>query len=269
MPTNKPENATEQEAAPFFVGYLPMPPQLKSFYWRLAAVLIVVCGLLGYWVAAQQKPASPAHWNTAQISTIQGLLSVRPYPILHRFNPQNPHQVESILLVSPGKHSAAEWSADFAQQMVSVDGYEIHRGGWTMLEIAAQDAVKKITEASAQTKSQLQRLSALPATQLLGEISLQGEIVDSKCFLGVMKPGAGKIHKACAEVCLLGGIPPMLIAKDATQQQFGYLLTTADGGNAAALSAKFAAETVQISGQLQQQGDLLFIAMNEDGIQRR
>jgi hypothetical protein len=34
-----------------------------------------------------------------------------------------------------------------------------------------------------------------------------GEIVDSKCFSGVMKPGAGKTHIGCAIRCISGGVP--------------------------------------------------------------
>jgi hypothetical protein len=34
-----------------------------------------------------------------------------------------------------------------------------------------------------------------------GPVELTGEIVDSKCFLGVMVPGSGKTHKECASLC--------------------------------------------------------------------
>jgi len=37
-----------------------------------------------------------------------------------------------------------------------------------------------------------------------------GEIIDPKCYFGVMKPGEGKIHKSCAIRCISGGIPPIL-----------------------------------------------------------
>jgi len=41
----------------------------------------------------------------------------------------------------------------------------------------------------------------------LGNKKLRGEIIDPKCFFGVMKPGSGKTHKSCAARCLSGGIP--------------------------------------------------------------
>ena len=256
----------EQKDAPFFVGYLPMPVALKKFYWPFVLVLLVACGSIGYWVAAQQKPTGPALWNTTDSTTMRGILTVNPYPVLHRFNPENPGEVESVLLVYQGKHSANKFSAGFDRQEVSVDGYKISRGGWSMLEITGEDAIVKTNSASGDKT--VDEINALLQIKPLGEISLKGEIADSKCFLGVMKPGAGKIHKACAEVCLLGGIPPMLVAKDAYNQKFGYLITHSDGAGASTSLAKFAAESVQITGQLQQQGDLLFIRMDEDGIRR-
>ena len=40
---------------------------------------------------------------------------------------------------------------------------------------------------------------------------LTGEICDGKCALGVMRPGTGLAHKACANVCVAGGVPPVLV----------------------------------------------------------
>jgi hypothetical protein len=37
-----------------------------------------------------------------------------------------------------------------------------------------------------------------------------GELVDTKCWLGVMRPATGKVHRACAARCLAGGVPPGL-----------------------------------------------------------
>jgi len=48
----------------------------------------------------------------------------------------------------------------------------------------------------------------------LGYAELAGEIVDSKCYFGVMNPGRGKVHRDCAARCLSGGIPPALLVRD-------------------------------------------------------
>ena len=257
-PTQSPTSATE--STPFFVGYLPMPVALKKFYWPVALIFVVFFGIAAYYIAAQQKSNATALWHTTAPITMQGVLTLNPYPTLHRLDQQS-DEIESILLVSRGKHSATVSAAGFDHQAVSVEGYLIHRGGWTMLEISAADSIQSSNVINPAD------LTARLAIKPIGEIFLNGEIADSKCLLGVMKPGAGKIHKACAEVCLLGGIPPLLVARDANQKRYAYLLARSDGSSASKLLAALAAETVRISGQLQRQGALLYIAMDEDGIQ--
>jgi hypothetical protein len=42
---------------------------------------------------------------------------------------------------------------------------------------------------------------------------LEGEIVDTKCYLGAMNPGQGKTHLSCAVRCISGGIMPSLVVK--------------------------------------------------------
>jgi hypothetical protein len=39
------------------------------------------------------------------------------------------------------------------------------------------------------------------APKNLGEFDLVGEIVDSKCYLGNMNPGNGKVRRDCAVRC--------------------------------------------------------------------
>lgn len=43
--------------------------------------------------------------------------------------------------------------------------------------------------------------------EILGSISLLREIIDPKCYFGVMKPDYGKVHRSCAIRCIAGGIP--------------------------------------------------------------
>lgn len=55
------------------------------------------------------------------------------------------------------------------------------------------------------------------ANEVTTPVTLDGELVDSKCYLGTMKPGDGKTHKSCAILCLRGGIPPLFVSKAAAQ----------------------------------------------------
>ncbi|MGI9310206.1 MAG: hypothetical protein ACR2P7_01585 [bacterium] len=254
-------NTPSRNDSPFFVGYLPMPSSLRWLYWPLGLALVLACGYAGFSVARHQAHTHPSYWSTAATTTYHGILTRAPYAVLHRPDASHPLGVESVMLVRHGKH-AADLPARFEGQAVAVSGNVIARGGWRMLEISGADALEP--SARVAPGALAARLDAKP----LGAVALRGEIADSKCFLGVMKPGAGRIHKACAEVCLRGGVPPMLIAQDAQQRRFGYLLVGADGASASTRLAPFAAELVEVRGQLHQRGDLLYITLDEDGVER-
>jgi hypothetical protein len=83
----------------------------------------------------------------------------------------------------------------------------------------------------------------LPEPKVVKEhITLKGEIIDPKCYLGAMKPGGGKTHKA-RHACISGGVPPMLVTRDASKQETFYLLTTAEGGLAGELVLPFVGDS--------------------------
>ena len=78
-----------------------------------------------------------------------------------------------------------------------------------MIEVEPASLRSKASEATSVEPTALAR-----AVGQGGTVELTGEIVDSKCFLGVMVPGSGKTHKDCASLCLRGGIPPALYVQD-------------------------------------------------------
>lgn len=48
----------------------------------------------------------------------------------------------------------------------------------------------------------------------IGMRKLEGEVVDPKCFFGVMNPAAKAVHRSCAIRCISGGIPPVLAIRE-------------------------------------------------------
>jgi hypothetical protein len=99
--------------------------------------------------------------------------------------------------------------------------------------------------------------AATPVRQSLGSWRLTGEICDGKCSLGVMRPGTTPVHKACANVCLIGGVPPVFIT---TAPLFGtrYLLM-GDPDNHALPDAlrDYVAITTRMDGTLERIGDAM------------
>jgi hypothetical protein len=92
----------------------------------------------------------------------------------------------------------------------------------------------------------------------LGEVDLVGEIVDSKCYLGNMNPGNGKVHRDCAVRCLSGGIPPVFATNDFNGSPAALLLI---GTNQKALPREAfldgVAQPVRILGSVTQVGNTL------------
>jgi hypothetical protein len=109
---------------------------------------------------------------------------------------------------------------------------------------------------------------ALVATdQYLGEVTFEGEIIHSKCFFGVMKPGSGKVHRTCARLCLLGVLPPMLALKNKQGERLAYLLMNEDGSSASIPLSEKVAVPVRLSGTLLQRGELQYVQLKASNVQ--
>jgi hypothetical protein len=163
----------------------------------------------------------------------------------------------SYLVVAQGKHGARDELSKFDGSWVELRGSLIHRGGDTMIEWNA-DEPRSLANLS----------GAPPGVTALGTQTLVGEIVDSKCFLGVMAPGDTKAHRACATRCIAGGIPPLLLVRDAIGRAFYILLTAEDGTALNDAVLPFVAEPVEITGQLSRRGERLILGVDPSNIRR-
>jgi hypothetical protein len=93
----------------------------------------------------------------------------------------------------------------------------------------------------------------------LGKQTLVGEIVDSKCFLGVMNPGQLTPHRACAIRCISGGVTPVLLVRQKDGPAVYLLLVSADGKPVNKEVLDLVAEPVEITGEVERQGELLIL----------
>ncbi len=122
-----------------------------------------------------------------------------------------------------------------------------------MIEVA-DDSIKQLG-GSEKSHSPPQAISPVS----LGQQTLIGEIVDSKCFLGVMNPGALTPHRACAIRCISGGIPPMLLVRQAHGNVSSFLLVSRDDKPVNKQVLNLVAEPVEITGEVERQGELLIL----------
>ena len=145
----------------------------------------------------------------------------------------------------------------FNGKNVSLQGTLIYRGNQTMVE-ALPDSIKAIDGA--------QRTDT--PYQSLGRQTLVGEIVDSKCFLGVMNPGQLTPHRACAIRCISGGVPPVLLVRQKDGSAIYLLLVSADGKPVNKQVLDLVAEPVEITGEVERQGELLILRADPSTYQR-
>jgi hypothetical protein len=230
----------------FYVGYLPQAPRpLASFVGRV----VVAIGLLSVTTALvlvlAQMPFANSSFEYGKLRSFEGIIEARPYPTLLVARPGNlelKDKYSRYLMVAPGKHGADDLAAGFDGKQVRLQGQLIYRENRTMVEIVPGSIVSVSTVPAEQE-----------AIRSLGSVTVTGEIVDSKCYLGVMNPGSGKVHRDCAARCLSGGIPPIFVtAHDGDQ----FLLLGLDG-QALGRDAlrEFVAEPITIRGELLQRGE--------------
>jgi hypothetical protein len=244
---------------PFYVGYLPLPAAFRPFVNAFIAAGIVGLIVFATVLGAKQEDRGPGQWNTSQTFAIEGHLIAEPYPILYVSDSESDVGVRAVLLVSSLKFGANERAAAFSGKYVRAEGHFIALGGRAMFELVDGERALSLIDAG----------TPAPRVESLGQFTLTGEIMDSKCFLGVMKPGYGKTHRSCAVRCISGGIPPIFVTRDEAGAATIYLLTDADHRAVNQAVLPYVADSVELSGTLERHGDLLVYSIDPRRIARR
>ena len=226
----------------FYVGYQPKAApatrrSIRRTTFLLAGLCLMVAGIL---VFAQARFAAST-FEYGQYRDYEGELIEWPYPMLLSGNAR-------YLLVGAGKFGVKEVVLGHGGQHARVRGALISRGNDHMLEIDSTSL--HFEPGSSQTHQQ-------PVE--LGPVKLTGEIVDTKCHLGVMNPGDGKVHRDCAVRCISGGAPPGFLVRDAGSDTRLLLLVGSDGRPLGHEVLDFVAEPITIPGQLVRQGQSLIL----------
>jgi len=242
----------------FFIGYAPpMPRRLARFIKRVVAGL--ACGVFAWAVAvaAGHVPLEGGTFEFGHPQLFSGTIVERPYPSLRLDESDRNTTARQLLLVAPGKHGADALVSGFEGRHVTLSGTRVRRGTETMIEV--EPGTLKIGEALMRPLTTGVSASTRSPDADGGRVTVRGEIVDSKCFLGVMVPGSGKTHKDCASLCVRGGIPPALFVHDRAGGSALLLLTGTSGAAISAQALPFAGEVVEMTGNLQRQGEWLVL----------
>ncbi len=232
-------------------------------------IRITVGGLLAVVVVAAiafalaQRLITDGVFEWGHLKMVSGVLESQPYPHLLVTRPGKVAGLpgfSSYYLVAPWKFGLPQDAiAPFAGKPVTVKGTLIYRGGQTMIETKPEWIQATAPSAPAIT----------PTPVSLGRQTLTGEIVDSKCFLGVMNPGQYLPHRACAIRCISGGVPPILVVHAQDGSLTHFLLVSAAGQPVNQQVLNLVAEPVEITGEVVRQGELLILSADPATYRRR
>jgi hypothetical protein len=210
----------------FYVSYIDgslgekTKKQLKRFV--IVSVLLIVFSALLF--SFTQKQFKNSSFELSSTTKISGTFHENPYPMLRVEIAENTYK--NILLLGFGKSSANPFLKklqsevkDLNGKQLSIEGNLIYYNGKTLIQIT--DVEKVTLENNTQ--------NTIPKKEIISEMTLKGEIIDPKCYFGVMKPGKGKIHRSCAVRCISGGIPPVFATTDHNNISKYYLITDING----------------------------------------
>ena len=242
----------------FFIGWAAPPSPLRWFMLAVAGFLIVLFAFSAYVIAATQAdPGGGSFRFDWGRQDVVGVLSLDPYPVIHVTESERFPAGHALLLSGNGKRGVQERAEPLDGQLVQASGVIINRGDIDMLQVRNGEAGLSAAEGDAATPI---------ATEDLGQWRIAGEICDGKCYTGAMRPGQGLAHRACANFCIIGGVPPIFVSTVPVEGEEFLLLAGPDGGPIPDELMAQAAILLEIEGQVERLGDLLVFQVDPDTI---
>ncbi len=189
----------------FFIGWqskmtAELAQSLKKAVIPVAALIPAVTAIV-VWL---QNPVDRGRFEFGVEKTFEGTLYEFPVPRLHMETGEG-KSVDRIL-VGAGKFGPGSVIAGANGHRVRFTGSLIVREPLRLIELNRPETFTILDKDASPTPT--------PLVSKLGEGKFTGELVDTKCWSGVMRPATGKVHRACAIRCLSGGVAPDLLVRD-------------------------------------------------------
>ena len=239
------ENVKPKPTTEFPIGWQSKLPAkthrlMRATVTVLALAVPLAAGLCAWFFS----PVDRGHFDYGNEKIYQGVLYEQPVPRL-RIKSADGKSVDHIL-VGAGKFGAGDLIKGADGREVSFTGTRIERKPFHMIEITRPETFRIL-------HPEEEPLQA-PAVSALGEGEFTGELVDTKCWSGVMRPATGKVHRACAIRCLSGGVPPGLLVRDKSGDGVVLLLAAETGGRLE-YDVQLAARFITVKGVLELHGE--------------
>jgi hypothetical protein len=237
----------DEQDPEFYVGYLPTAPtSLARFVRGRVARLMLFAVVVAVGAAASLPYFGDGVFEFGVVKSHRGA-------VLCDVATRLTEAEAEYILVGAGKHGAPIELCSRGGGAGEISGSRFARGGKEFLEV---DSIVAGPSGGAP------RVAATP----LGRMTLAGEIVDAKCYFGVMNPGEARVHRACATLCLRGGISAVFVVRDRRGNEAHLLLARDDGLTTTQDFLQWVAEPVEITGDVYRQGQWLVFRINNESI---
>jgi hypothetical protein len=245
-----------KKEAPFFVGYLPAPTNLRQFLLLTCVLVMAIFALTGLLIGStQDAPQDSGFRFDYGRQTVTGVIELTPYPLL-RVTEGNEliKPGKTLLLTSAGKSGVDMRAMGLDGQLAQVSGVVLQRGSIDMLQLrGGRNGLSMVDGAPPEME-----------TVPLGRWKVAGEICDGKCLNGAMRPGRGLAHKACANLCLIGDVPPVFVTTQPVDGAEFMLITGPDGTRLPKAAYDRVGQFISMEGDVERRGDILVIRMDAD-----
>ena len=248
---------------PFFVGYLAMPRPLAMFLAVVVGVLLGTGAVVAMVIVEGQRDWGDGgfQWNEGR-QTRTGIVMADPYPVLF-MPPDADHPFgRTIPLSGGGKTGVQQIAREMEGRPVDVSGIILLRDDFEMIQVSGNEglvAAVDPTPVAGWTG---------PEVEALGRVTLKGELLDSKCFHGAMRPGQGKTHKLCANLCLIGGVPLTFMIRRPDGSLESILMADPEGMEVTGALLQHVSQPIELTGELERRGDLLVFKVDPGTVRR-
>jgi len=244
----------------FFVGYIRgVPHGSRALIVIVTLAFVALMAGAGYFISATQPDPGPGRFFF-QYKSFTGILETSPYPHIRVAPDETFPNGHTLLLAGQGKRGVRNEAEALAGQIVDVGGVLLKRGDIDMLQVGGKVPLRASIDGLPDAVRDAIDLSVTD----LGTWRLTGEICDGKCYTGAMRPGTGIAHKACANLCLNGGVPAVFVSTAPVEGSEFLLLSDLEGNPIDEALQRFVAARIQVDGQIERRGDLLVFKVDLD-----
>lgn len=257
----------------FYIGWLPAAPEGFAKHIRKVVIaLVILVAAAGIILSIAQRKFSTSIFEYGQLTEVKGIYQQFPVPSIKVISERDVFGNSSFItmpLVGFGKFGAEGVVAELEKEEnitldkkeITLKGTLLYSDGKTLLQIDKNDdPLIQVSDGEAKNNSTV--------IKELGTVQLTGEVLDPKCYFGVMKPGHGKPHRDCAIRCIAGGMTPVFWIRNEHGEANYYLILDENGKKMNEVLKDHIAEPVSLTAKTVQYDDWIVLYTNKESIKR-